>query len=274
MCPARPPARPSVCLCIPADRSLARSLPGSTKLYRRRSPHHITSQRLTATLHPSSALLLLPDPLQPFEDSHYTQHQTVHVPADDSASFVVLDWLTEGRSARGEHWALHRLESRNEVFAGGRLLLRDALVLDAELVGGETLRGRMDGVACVATVIVRGPRFAGLVRYVLDRYLREPRVGARGFGGATEKRWEVLWTAASVRGCLVVKVSGGELQEVRGFLRELLEERKEGGVGEGEGGGEGGGDINTKETDGETDTNTSDGDIVREFGEDSLRCLR
>lgn len=261
-------SRPPVCLCIPADRSL-----GSTKLFKRRSPHHITSQRLTATLHSSSALLLLPDPLQPFADSHYTQHQTVHVPADDSASFVVLDWLSEGRSARGEHWALHRLESRNEVFAGGRLLLRDALVLDAELVGGETLRGRMDGVACVATVIVRGPRFAGLVRYVLNRYLREPRIGARGFGGATERRWEVLWTAASVRGCLVVKVSGGELQEVRGFLRELLEERKE--VGGGGGGGGGEGDINTKDTNGGPDTNTSDhGDIVREFGEDSLRCLR
>lgn len=196
----------------------------------------------------------------------------MHVPADDSASFVVLDWLSEGRSARGEHWALHRLESRNEVFAGGRLLLRDALVLDAELIGGETLRGRMDGVTCIATVIVRGPRFAGLVRYVLDRYLREPRIGARGFGGETERRWDVLWTAASVRGCLVVKVSGGELQEVRGFLRELLEERKEGG------GGGGGGDIKNEDGKEGTDINTKDsddhGDIVREFGEDSLRCLR
>lgn len=179
---------------------------------------------------------------------------------------MVLDWLSEGRSARGEHWALHRLESRNEVFAEGRLLLRDAVVLDGALVGGETLRARMHGFTCVATVIVRGPLFDGLVRYVLAQYLREPRVGARGFGGTVERRWDVLWTAASVRGFLVVKVSGGEPEEVRGFLRELLEEGKGGGGGGGGGSDNGhGGDNNTPD---------GHGDIVREFGEDSLQCLR
>lgn len=141
------------------------------------------------------------------------------------------------------------------MYAGARLLLRDALVLDEELVGGETLEKRMDGSACVATVIVRGPRFDGLVRYVQGRYEREPRMGARGFGGGAEttgRRWAVLWTAASVRGFLVVKVSGGELQEVRGFLKELLEEEKGGAVCEAE----------------------AEADVVREFGEDALRCLR
>lgn len=122
-------------------------------------------------------------------------------------------------------------------------------MLDEELVGGETLQSRMDGFACVATVIARGPLFVGLVRYVLERYQREPRVGAKGFGGVRERRWDVLWTAASVRGFLVVKVSGRELQEVRGFLREMLEEEK-GGKGE------------------------EEGDVVREFGEEALRCLR
>lgn len=208
----------------------------------------MTSQHLHITLHPESALLLLPDPVQPFADSVYTQRQIVCLPADDTASFIVLDWITEGRTARGECWELSRFESRNEVFIATsdgrqRLLLRDAVVLEGGEVGGEGLRGRMDGYACFASMIVRGGRFKGLVGRTMEVYRKEPRIGGRGFEERREgKRWDVVWSAAGVRGCMVVKVQGREVEEVRGFLRGVLEE------------------------DGE-------GDVVREFGEDALRCL-
>lgn len=200
-------------------------------------------------LHPHAALLLLPDPVQPFKDSVYTQRQVFEVPPDGTASFVVLDWVSEGRSARGEKWEMGRFESRNEVYSGGRLLLRDAVVLDAGDVGGEGLAGRMDGMGVFATVLVGGERFEGLVKGVVERFGSEPRVGGRGFAvESVGRRWEVVWTAARVRGFLLVKVSGRELEEVRGFLKELLEEggRDERGV----------------------------GDVVREFGEEALRCLQ
>ncbi|KAH0602538.1 uncharacterized protein H6S33_008619 [Morchella sextelata] len=225
---------------------------GSTKIFKRKHPSHHTSQTLTITLHPSSALLLLPDPIQPFADSYYTQHQIVNLPPDDTASFVLLDWVSEGRTARGERWDLARFESRNEIYtttASGRrrLLLRDALVLDSEALGGESLCGRMDGFSCVATVIVRGPRFAGLAEWALQRYTDEPRIGGKGFAvkvsedEAEKRKWEVLWTATSVRGFVLMKVSGKELEEVRGFLKEFLED---------------------------------EGSVVREFGGDALRCLQ
>ncbi|KAH8146243.1 uncharacterized protein LAJ45_09685 [Morchella importuna] len=226
---------------------------GSTKIFKRKYPSHHTSQTLAITLHPSSALLLLPDPIQPFADSYYTQHQIVDIPPDDTASFVLLDWVSEGRTARGERWDLAHFESRNEIYttitASGhrRLLLRDALILDSEALGGEGLCGRMDGFSCVATLIVRGPRFAGLAEWALQRYTDEPRIGGKGFAvkvsedEAQKRKWEVLWTATSVRGFVLMKVSGKELEEVRGFLKEFLED---------------------------------EGSVVREFGGDALRCLQ
>lgn len=224
---------------------------GSTKIFKRKHPSHHTCQTLTITLHPSSAVLLLPDPIQPFADSRYTQHQTVNIPPDDTASFVLLDWVSEGRTARGERWDLARFESRNEIYtttASGRnrLLLRDALILNSEPLGGESLLGRMDGSSCVATLIVRGPRFKDLADYTLARYETEPRIGGRGFavsreGDDQKRKWDVLWTATSVRGFILMKVSGKDLEEVRGFLREFLED---------------------------------EGSVVREFSGDALRCLQ
>ncbi|KAI5840309.1 UreD urease accessory protein-domain-containing protein [Morchella snyderi] len=233
-------AHAKLCLLTQADQSK-----GSTKIFKRKHPTHHTTQSLTLTLHPSSALLLLPDPVQPFADSHYSQRQTVLLPAAEAeaaagagASFVLLDWVSEGRTARGERWQLARFESRTEIYsaAGGRLLLRDAVVLDGGVVGGEEegdgLCARMDGLGCVATLIVGGPRFAALGAWVVRRYGDEPRGG---------RRWQVLWTATAVRGFVVVKVGGGRVEEVRGFLGGLLEE---------------------------------EGSVVREFGAEALRCLQ
>ena len=223
---------------------------GSTKVFKRKTPTDKTAQKLTVTLQSGSSFLLLPDPIQPFADSYFTQHQCLHIPPDNTASFVVLDWFTEGRSARGECWDLSLFESRNEVFtttpAGeSRLLLRDAVILRDDGGGVGSLKSRMDGLTCFSTLIVRGPKFARLEGYVLDKFSKEPRIGGRSFEKDEEagarKRREVQWTVSSVRGFLLVKVSGWALEEVRGFLRELLIDA---------------------------------GDVVEVFGEDCLMCLK
>lgn len=207
-------------------------------------------------MHPHSSLLLLPDPIQPFAASHYKQHQLFHLPTDDSASLIVLDWVTEGRSARGEHWDLTSFVSRNEFFIpregrAPRLLLRDAMVLSSSPAGD--LRGRMEAQTVFATLVIHGPLFVQLEEAVLAKFTSEPRLGGRNFDNRQdfknddERRGGVVWTAARVRGFVLVKVSGRELEDVKVFIRELLLLRAE---------------------------HSSEGEVVREFGEGALLCLQ
>ena len=160
--------------------------------------------------------------MQPFAASTYKQQQTFILPQDDSASLIVLDWVTEGRSALNEKWDMDSFVSRNEVFipraADGslRLMLRDALILErpAGAGGGDELRRRMEGFSVFATLIIHGPKFTRLAGCILQRFADEPRIGGRNFDNKqdfkkdVDKKGGVVWTAASVRGFVLVKVSG------------------------------------------------------------------
>ncbi|TGZ84687.1 UreD-domain-containing protein [Ascodesmis nigricans] len=226
---------------------------GSTKIFKRTSPEHLTTQTLTARLARNAALLLLPDPLQPFADSVYLQHQIFHLPSDDSASLIILDWYTEGRSARNEKWAFESFESRNDVYIDlpspqsegeqsntpnqlplrtSKLLLRDTQILTRDPSAAlDELQSRMDFMSVFATLLVRGPRFEKLQSGLLRRYSEEPRIGARNWHGEKKekiRRFEgVVWTAAKVRGFVAVKAGGRVLEDVRAFLRSCLEEEGE-----------------------------------------------
>ena len=218
---------------------------GSTKVFKLRPNDNLTEQTMTVNLGAHSALLLLPDPIQPFAESVYSQLQQFNL-QDNTASLVVLDWVSEGRTAHGEKWRLKEFRSRNDVFEEGhddlpdkkRLLLRDSLILHGDPERGnakgiESLISRMDGLSCVSTLIIRGPRFENLASHILKRFEHEPRVGSGGKGWNWDKNRQdeegssclfrdVLWTAASVRGFVLVKVSAKELEEARRFLRDLL----------------------------------------------------
>ncbi|WOO77392.1 Urease accessory protein D [Vanrija pseudolonga] len=63
-------------------------------------PAPTTRQRLHIALEPGAFLLLMPDSLSPFRASSYAQAQRVTLPADGSASALVLDWVNSGRGAR------------------------------------------------------------------------------------------------------------------------------------------------------------------------------
>lgn len=247
---------------------------GSTKVFKLRPNDNLTEQTMTVNLGTHSALLLLPDPIQPFAESVYSQLQQFNLPKDNTASLVVLDWVSEGRTAHGEKWRLREFRSRNDVFEEGhddlpgkkRLLLRDSLILHGdpdrgnEDKGIESLIYRMDGLSCVSTLIIRGPRFKNLAAHVLRRFEHEPRVGSGGKGWNWDKNRQdegsgcrfrdVLWTAASVRGFVLVKVSAKELEEARRFLRDLLLEGR------------------SPQMEGQPAP-----DIIQEFGLGSLLCL-
>ena len=257
----------------PAAR-LAIATQGSTKIFAppTSSPSSaappLSSQALQVSLAPHSALWLAPDPCQPFAGSHYAQTQIFEL--EKGASLGLVDWVCEGRRARGESWAFERWRGRNELWnlntapsgqyedgerkQGKRLMLRDSLVLS-----NPDLKARTDGLGLFGTLILAGPLFSSLSSFLLQEFAALPRIGARDWShgetstaseeptGAKEmdaaKRFEewrkrrqetevrdgVLWTAAKVRGCTVVKFGAREVEGGKGWLGAMLKE--EGSVG-------------------------------------------
>ncbi|HYD43254.1 MAG TPA: urease accessory protein UreD [Anaeromyxobacter sp.] len=125
-----------------------------TKVYR--AGAGAASQRVAATIAPGALLAWLPDPVSPFAGARYVQDQRFALAP--GASLAVLDAVTAGRAARGERWAFDRFAARNEVRAGGALLLADAVRLAAG--EGPPVARRLSGVELLATVILVGPRVA------------------------------------------------------------------------------------------------------------------
>ena len=247
---------------------------GSTKIFKTRpgtfvpsasvpssSDESLTTQTLTVHVGSHAALVYLPDPVQPFADSRFAQAQH-YILSDRTSSLCVLDWVTSGRSARGENWDCDAYSSRNEVFAAapdvkgrGRLLVRDNIFLHSQGVEGlegVSIRERVNKWAIVGTLIVTGPLFEGLSKFFMNEFELLPRIGApkfavmEGRGDSDgegderrrkwrERRWErekrdgVLWTASRVRDVfVVVKFVAPSVEGARAWLRAMLEE--EGGV--------------------------------------------
>lgn len=224
---------------------------GSTKLFKSPSREIVSQQSLTVDIWPESALCYLPDPVQPFRNSCFEQQQSyiVHLPVDQKqrvGSLCVLDWVSNGRPANGEDWSFHRYVSRNELHLSQgsqrKLLLRDNLILD-EQIASASLARRMDGMAVFGTMILHGHAFEGLGRFFMDEFKALPRIGARKWDSgsddgnceATEPRiaWRterhrleaannVLWSAASLRGCVVVKFGAPVLEHARHWLHGML----------------------------------------------------
>ena len=116
------------------------STQASTKVYRNPESRPCGHQ-LAATLGANSLLVFAPDPVQAFAGSRYAQRQAFHLAP--GGGLVLVDWLCSGRAARGERWAFHRFQSRNEVFVGEERVLLDSLLLDSVdgMLGGPHRNG-------------------------------------------------------------------------------------------------------------------------------------
>ncbi|MCJ1365327.1 hypothetical protein MMC16_004448 [Acarospora aff. strigata] len=245
---------------------------GSTKIFKSLDRSIVSKQTLDVRIGNGAGLCYLPDPTQPFAESCYEQKQVFTL--EDRGSLCVLDWVSEGRSARGEKWNFWRWNGKNEVWTspsseqGGeradlskrRLLLRDNVILDTtqgDLTG--SLIGRIDGLGVFGTLIIRGALFDGLAKYFMDEFTKLPRIGGRNWSSNTdmpklsaeeerraarhkeEAEGGLLWTAASVRGLVVVKFGAREVEGARRWLGNMLRE---------------------------------EGSVQREFGDAALLCLR
>ena len=187
----------------------------STKIYRsglregdKPSP---ATQRIAATVAAGASLLLLPDPVQPFADSNYEQRQRVDL--SSTGSLVLLDWLTSGRLARGERWAMTRYLSRNEIFVDGRRIATDTLLLDDAFGDPIDAMHRMGRFDCFATLMLVGPRVVDGAKIILDELNNTP----------APRRCSLLATASPLGDSgAIVRVLGASSQDVSAFLRERL----------------------------------------------------
>jgi urease accessory protein len=243
---------------------------GHTKIFKSPSRDVLTRQTLNVTIQNGASLCLLPDPVQPFEESVYRQSQLFHI-ADDG-SICLLDWVSAGRTARGEDWDFWSWRGRNEVWAtkeqGGkpRLLLRDNVILESQSLDPKesTIKSKMNGLDIFGTLILRGPNVESVAAFFLAEFAAMPRIGARDFRSQDMKdtdsaivlshleSWRssrlkkdmsdgILWSAAKVRGCTVVKFGARTVEGARVWIGGMLKE---------------------------------EGSIPKVFGEDAMMCVR
>lgn len=218
---------------------------GSTKIFKTTDAQVVSRQHMHVHLKNGAALLYLPDPVQPFAHTAFSQSQIYHLD-QGLGSLCVCDWVTSGRSARGENWDIYEYKSRNEVWTADdsskeRLLLRDNLILDKHGRTDMPLSSRMDGYSVFGTLIIRGPVFASLAKFFLDEFEALPRIGGRNWGdvaqaelsGKEQRRAErqdrekldgVVWSAANVRDFVLVKFASAEVEGSRNWLRDMIKE--------------------------------------------------
>lgn len=242
---------------------------GHTKIFKSATPDIVTSQALDVHVDDGAALCLIPDPVQPFESSVYAQKQHFHVKPKSSLCFV--DWVTQGRTARGEDWSFVRWKGCNEVWLDAgqdkkqRLLVRDTVILSGpdSILLGRPLRDTMHKLAVFGTLILRGEMMKPIGDFFMAEFDALPRIGARDFRSAEAQvqedsklssleRWRserirmerhhgVLWSAAHVRGCFVVKFGASTVEAGREWLGAML---------------------------------LKEGSIADQFGDEALMCVR
>lgn len=252
---------------LEAQTRLALVTQGSTKIFKSPRRDVVSGQTLDVRVRNGSGLCYLPDPTQPFAESVYEQRQTFTV--GSGSSLCVLDWVTEGRRARGERWDFWSWKGRNEVREEaedgkqGRLLLRDAIMLEGEdptTPGyGRPIAEKVDGKGVMGTLILYGALLESLGAFCMQEFGNMPRIGGKNWTTSTivaasseHEQWRskrieqensagLLWTAARLRGFVVVKFGANEVEGARSWLGDMI--RRE-------------------------------GSVEREFGSQALLCLR
>lgn len=219
----------------------------------------MSRQTLDVHIGSQAALCYLPDPSAPFKDSRYEQVQIFTVDGTQTgnkrSSLCVLDWVTQGRTSRGENWDFQLWKGRNEVWSEDkssgkrRLLLRDSVILDNEAKNAEGLiRERTWPHGIIGTLILYGPIFDRLGSFFMEEFASQPRIGGRNWSSSSSstasvpsKHDKVTWTAARVRGGFVlVKFGAKDFETAQGWLGQLIR---------------------------------GEGSVIREFGEEALFCL-
>lgn len=166
--------------------------------------HALTSrQDLCVRICRGAGFWLAPDPIQPFAGSLYAQTQIFEV--ENGASVGVIDWVTEGRRARGESWAMAGWKGKNEIWdvipphtsqsdpqkiirkERRFLMVRDSVILKPDGLnncGGISALVANAGV--FGTLLLYGPLFVPLARFFLEEFTSLPRIGERNWNDESD----------------------------------------------------------------------------------------
>jgi urease accessory protein len=210
----------------------------------------ITRQRMLIKLGTGSLCILMPDSVSPFRSSRYSQAQRFVLPADRSASLLVLDWVNSGRGYRGpgrtfidgddrEVWAMNFYGSTNEVLIGDQFIMRERLVLDNDQCHGPAKANdphgssapnqqpqRSENLTKVArqlapyhvygSLLILGPAFAPLVAYLnaLIDHTSQMQIHTPP---------SLLWSYSSTdeQGG-VLRLAAEEVEDAQRWLREVM----------------------------------------------------
>jgi urease accessory protein len=185
------------------------STQASTKVYR--NPGMLPcGQTLIAKVGKESVLAMVPDPVQAFGASLYRQRQEFHL--EKNSGLLVVDWLSSGRSARGERWAFTRYESRNEIFVGGKRVAVDSLLLDPA-DGPIEHPSRMGRFNCLALLIMAGGMLAAPAARVLETIGNRP----------VPRRASLVCSASPLADGALVRIAGEQVEDVRKEISDLLD---------------------------------------------------
>ncbi|CAI7668451.1 unnamed protein product [Penicillium pancosmium] len=251
----------------------------------------MSQQSLDVRIGRQSALCYLPDPSVPYQNSRYAQVQTFTVDAaargEQRSSLCVLDWVTQGRTSRGENWNFRFWKGRNEVWAAdektgkSRLLLRDSVILDDEQEdelatdesdddnedsshglnpqpdGGDVPPQAQAGLLPLNVIQERtrphgvvGPVFDKLGSFLIEQFTSQPRIGSRNWSSsATSSAPEDSATARGDVTWTAARVRAGFVLVKFGAKDFETAKHWLGGL------------------------LREEGSIVREFGEEALFCL-
>jgi urease accessory protein len=188
----------------------------STKIYRAAEPSAVCRQTMDVRIGREAVFVSMPDPVVCFAGASYSQRQRFDL--DEAAALVLVDWFTSGRSAAGERWAFARYESRTDVRVAGRLVLRDAMLLDP-VDGPIAAPHRAGQFDCFATAVLIGDRLKDAGRKVLERIGSMPI-----HQGTSSPRSGIIFSASPLAaGCgTVMRAAGQGVEPVGRWLREQL----------------------------------------------------
>jgi urease accessory protein len=188
----------------------------STKIYRAAEPGAVCRQTMNVRIGREAIFVSMPDPVVCFAGASYSQRQRFDL--DEGAALVLVDWFTSGRSAAGERWAFARYESRTDVRLAGRLVLRDAMLLDPAdgPIAAPHRAGQFD---CFATAVLIGERLQDAGRRVLETIASKPVRQA-----PLSPKAGIMFSASPLAaGCgTVIRVVGQGVEPVGRWLREQL----------------------------------------------------
>jgi len=187
----------------------------STKVYRAAKSGDTCRQTMNVRIGREATFVSMPDPVVCFAGASYSQRQRFDL--DDTAALVLVDWFTSGRSAAGERWAFARYESRTDVRLAGRLVLRDAMLLDPA-DGPLAAPHRAGQFDCFVSAVLIGGRLKDAGRKILES------IGSKPVRQAALPQAGVLFSASPLAaGCgIVIRAAGQGVEPVGRWLREQL----------------------------------------------------